>query len=171
MEIRAGRKSSHWIWYVWPSLVGVRKTSRPQYSLRDLKDVESFLRDRTLRQRLMEISEVAHGHLSNGVKAEALFGARVDVEKFRECCTCFALVALSTGDRPLAELMMQCLASLGGALDSTTVEHLSKELKDFAEVKSVDDLHPLAALASEAPEVAVPPETGQTDRGADDSMA
>ena len=39
------------------------------------------------------------------------------------------------------------------------------------QVKSVDDLHPLAALASEAPEVAVPPETGQTDRGADDSMA
>ena len=32
----------------------------------------------------------------------------------------FALVALSTGDRPLAELMMRSLASLGGALDSAT---------------------------------------------------
>eukprot|EP00435_Cladocopium_sp_Y103_P070739 s295_g35.t3 len=107
----------------------------PLYSLRDLKDVESFLRDRTLRQRLIEISEVAQGHLSNGVKPEALFGARVDVDKFRECCTCFALVALSNGDRPVAELMIKCLASLGGALDTSTVEHLSKELKDFAEAK------------------------------------
>ena len=39
------------------------------------------------------------------------------------------------------------------------------------QVKSVDDLHPLAA-ASEAPDVAVPPvPTVLTDSGADDSMA
>ena len=48
---------------------------------------------------------------------------------------------------------------------------VSLSLGPSQQVKSVDDLHPLAALASEAPEVAVPPETGQTDRGADDSMA
>ena len=29
-EIRSGRKTGHWIWYIWPSLKEVRKTSRPQ---------------------------------------------------------------------------------------------------------------------------------------------
>ena len=32
-EVQAGGKASHWVWYVWPSMDGVRTTSRPQFSL------------------------------------------------------------------------------------------------------------------------------------------
>ena len=75
-EIRSGRKTGHWIWYIWPSLAEVRKTSRPQYSLKDPKDVEDFTGDPQLRQNLIDISVAAREHLEKGVKPEVLFGSR-----------------------------------------------------------------------------------------------
>ena len=36
-ELRAGRKSSCWIWYALPSLRGVRKTTKPELELPDFQ--------------------------------------------------------------------------------------------------------------------------------------
>ncbi|CAK9102312.1 Uncharacterized protein SCF082_LOCUS47821 [Durusdinium trenchii] len=137
LEIRGGRKSSHWIWYVWPSLASVRKTTRPQYSLRDVRDAKALIRDPLLRERLKEITGVAERHLASGTKPEILFGSRVDVEKFHECATCFALVALKVRDLELAQVMIDALVALhGGALEPTTVKYLTEEgdLAEFAKV-------------------------------------
>ncbi|CAE7435073.1 unnamed protein product [Symbiodinium sp. CCMP2592] len=126
-EIRNGRKTSHWIWWVWPSLEQVRRTSRPQYSLRNLGDVKAFLADPGLRRNLCEISEVALSHLAKGLPPGTLFGSRTDVEKFEETATCFALVALEARDLQLAELMLSCLDALGQKLHSNTAEYLLAE--------------------------------------------
>jgi hypothetical protein len=36
-EITAGRKASHWMWYIWPSLTGIRTTSKPDLMIPDLQ--------------------------------------------------------------------------------------------------------------------------------------
>mmetsp|Transcript_87353 Transcript_87353/g.208963 ORF Transcript_87353/g.208963 Transcript_87353/m.208963 type:complete len:214 (-) Transcript_87353:113-754(-) len=126
-EIRNGRKTSHWIWWVWPSLDQVRRTSRPQYSLRNLGDVKAFLADPGLRRHLHGISEAALSHLAKGVPPGTLFGSRTDVEKFEETATCFALVALETRDLQLAELMLSCLDALAQKLHAKTAEYLLAE--------------------------------------------
>ena len=141
-EIRNGRKTSHWIWWVWPSLDPVRKTSRPQYSLRNLADVQAFLSDPGLRKNLYEITEVALNHLQKGVPAGTLFGSRTDVEKFGETATCFALASLEARDLQLAELMMSCLEALGG-LHKETVKYLVSEGVSIASHSSDIDLDSL----------------------------
>ena len=56
-EIRAGRKRSHWIWYVFPQLQGLgRSPMCARYGIRGMGEAEAYLADETLRGRLVEIS-------------------------------------------------------------------------------------------------------------------
>lgn len=56
-EIRAGRKRSHWIWYVFPQIQGLGFSSTSQfYALQDLGEAKAYLADPVLRERLLEIS-------------------------------------------------------------------------------------------------------------------
>ena len=56
-EIRAGRKRSHWIWYIFPQIRGLGYSSTAQYyALEDLGEAKAYLADPVLRQRLLEIS-------------------------------------------------------------------------------------------------------------------
>merc|ERR1711881_364744 len=65
-EIRDGRKTGHWIWYVWPTLAALRPgTSRPDCLLPDLAAAQAYLLDEVLRQRLEEITAVATEHLQH----------------------------------------------------------------------------------------------------------
>jgi uncharacterized protein (DUF1810 family) len=36
-EIIAGRKQSHWMWYIWPSLAGIRTTKLPELMITNLQ--------------------------------------------------------------------------------------------------------------------------------------
>ena len=56
-EIRAGRKRSHWIWYIFPQIQGLGYSSTAQYyALEDLNEAKAYLADPVLRERLLEIS-------------------------------------------------------------------------------------------------------------------
>ena len=56
-EIRAGRKRSHWIWYIFPQIQGLGFSSTAQYyAIEDLKEARAYLQDPVLRDRLVEIS-------------------------------------------------------------------------------------------------------------------
>ena len=105
----------------------MRKTSRPQYSLRNRADVEAYLSDAGLRKNLADITAVALSHLQKGVAPGILFGSPTDVEKFGETATCFSIMALEVGDLQLAELMISCLEALGGALHAETVKYLASD--------------------------------------------
>ena len=43
-EIKAGRKTSHWLWWEWPAFSKVRSTSRPEYDLPSCAACESWSR-------------------------------------------------------------------------------------------------------------------------------
>ena len=57
-EIRAGRKRSHWMWYIFPQIAGLGRSGTAQYyAIRDLDEAKASLQEPVLRHRLLEISK------------------------------------------------------------------------------------------------------------------
>ncbi|MDE7094354.1 MAG: DUF1810 domain-containing protein, partial [Oscillospiraceae bacterium] len=57
-EIRNGRKESHWIWYIFPQITGLGKSSMSEfYAIQDLDQAKAYLQNAILKKRLIEISE------------------------------------------------------------------------------------------------------------------
>ena len=51
-ELKTGRKTSHWIWYVFPQLAALGRSDRARrYGLADLAAAETYLADPTLRAK------------------------------------------------------------------------------------------------------------------------
>lgn len=56
-EIRAGRKQSHWMWYIFPQIQGLgRSTLAQYYAIQDRAEALAYWRDPLLSARLREIS-------------------------------------------------------------------------------------------------------------------
>ena len=52
-EIRAGRKQTHWMWFVFPQLAGLGSSATAQeFAIRDLAEAEAYLRHPLLGARL-----------------------------------------------------------------------------------------------------------------------
>jgi uncharacterized protein (DUF1810 family) len=93
-EMRAGRKSSHWIWYIFPQIDGLGHSSTArEYALRDLDETCVYLRDALLRSRYEEIAGVAAAQLARGVPLETLMGGSTDAYKLVSSITLFRAAA------------------------------------------------------------------------------
>ena len=113
-EIRAGKKRSHWMWYIFPQLRGLGHSSMAQrYAIRDLDEATVYLGDSVLGPRLVEISQALLGLSSND--ATAVMGKPDDL-KLWSCMTLFSLVG---GADPV---FVQVLEKFyGGRRDERTV--------------------------------------------------
>ena len=101
-EIRGGRKSSHWMWFVFPQLrgLGTSETSL-RFGIGGPDEARAYLAHPTLGARLVEMAEAV---LASGApSARGLFGFPDDL-KLQSCATLFAAVspAGSVFDRLLA---------------------------------------------------------------------
>lgn len=86
-ELRAGRKRSHWIWFVFPQLRGLgRSAISEDYGLSGLAEARAYLADPLLGQRLRESTQVMLAHQS--LAASQVLG-ELDALKFRSCLTLF----------------------------------------------------------------------------------
>jgi uncharacterized protein (DUF1810 family) len=95
-EIRRGRKSSHWIWYIFPQIDGLGSSSAARaYALRDLAEASAYLRDPLLRARYEEIAGAVGEQLARGHALEELMGGRTDALKFVSSLTLFRAAARS----------------------------------------------------------------------------
>ncbi len=57
-EIKNGRKTSHWIWYIFPQLKGLGMSSTANYyGIESLDEAIEYLQESTLKARLYEITE------------------------------------------------------------------------------------------------------------------
>jgi uncharacterized protein (DUF1810 family) len=119
-EIRAGRKRSHWMWYVFPQIdgLGFSATAR-HYAIKSRAEAEAYLAHPVLGPRLVECSEAALAVL--GRSAHEIFGTPDDL-KLRSCATLFAAVSPpgSVFERLLAKYYQgkpddKTLRLLGGA--------------------------------------------------------
>ena len=61
-ELRSGRKSSHWMWFVFPQMTGLGHSDMARrYGIRDLDEARAYLSHRVLGARLQECAEVLAG--------------------------------------------------------------------------------------------------------------
>jgi len=89
-EMRAGRKSSHWIWYIFPQVAGLGRSSTAQeYALGGLDEACNYLRDPLLRSRYEEVASAVAEHLSRGAPLEELMGGSTDAHKLVSSLTLF----------------------------------------------------------------------------------
>ena len=92
-EIRAGRKRSHWMWYIFPQIQGLGFSSTAQYyAIRDLKEAKDYLEHPVLGARLKEISEALLE--LDGLSAHEIFGYPDDL-KLRSSMTLFRMADLN----------------------------------------------------------------------------
>ncbi len=90
-EVRSGRKTSHWMWYVFPQVRGLgHSAAADYYGISGTEEARAYLADPVLGKRLEEISE-ALMTLENK-DAAGIFGFP-DVLKLRSCMTLFAAVS------------------------------------------------------------------------------
>jgi uncharacterized protein (DUF1810 family) len=87
-ELRAGRKRSHWMWFMFPQLRGLGVSPMAQtYGIAGRAEAEAYLADPALGPRLIELSEILLSH--KVLTAHAIFGSPDDL-KLRSCATLFA---------------------------------------------------------------------------------
>lgn len=60
-EIRKGRKQSHWIWYIFPQLADLGSSETAvYYGITCLDEAVEYLKNQTLKEHLIEISEALY---------------------------------------------------------------------------------------------------------------
>jgi uncharacterized protein (DUF1810 family) len=113
-ELAAGRKRTHWMWFVFPQLRGLGASSMAlHYGLASLDEARAYLAHPVLGPRLRECCELLLA--VGGKSAHDILGSPDDL-KFRSCVTLFGLAA---PDDPLFPLCLQRF--YGGQPDPRTV--------------------------------------------------
>lgn len=90
-ELRGGRKQSHWMWFVFPQIVGLGSSDMARrYAVASLEEARAYLAHPVLGVRLRECTALA---LETKAKsADEIFGHPDDL-KFHSCMTLFAHAA------------------------------------------------------------------------------
>jgi uncharacterized protein (DUF1810 family) len=116
-ELRAGRKTSHWMWFVFPQIAGLGRSPIAQrYAIGSLAEAQAYVGHPVLGARLVECARILTG--LPGSSAEDVFGS-IDALKLRSSMTLFARAA---PDEPVfAEVLAQYF---GGIADPATLERL-----------------------------------------------
>lgn len=86
-ELRAGRKQTHWMWFVFPQIAGLGHSPMAQhYAIHSLDEAHAYLAHPVLGSRLRDVTRAVldlPGH-----DAHAVFGSPDDL-KFRSSMTLF----------------------------------------------------------------------------------
>ncbi|MVM35677.1 DUF1810 family protein [Spirosoma sp. HMF4905] len=89
VEIRNGRKQTHWMWYIFPQLAGLGFSQMAQYyAITDLAEAKGYLAHPILGSRLIEISKALLD--VEGKTAHQIMGSPDDL-KLKSCMTLFSL--------------------------------------------------------------------------------
>lgn len=118
-EIKAGRKRSHWIWYIFPQIAGLGRSETAQYyAIKDMDEAKAYMENETLKSRLIEISQALLEVDSDD--ASQVMGWPDDL-KLRSSMTLFALA------KPEEKVFQKVLDKFfQGKMDQKTIEILSR---------------------------------------------
>lgn len=117
-ELRAGKKRSHWMWFIFPQVEGLGSSPMAQhYAIRSRGEAEAYLRHALLGPRLIECTQLILGHSDRS--AHDILGSPDDL-KFRSCMTLFA--AASEKGSPFERALQVFHA---GERDPKTIAHLA----------------------------------------------
>jgi uncharacterized protein (DUF1810 family) len=116
-ELRAGRKTSHWMWFVFPQVAGLGSSAMAKrYAIGSLEEARAYLDHPVLGPRLIECVEAVLSH--SDLTALEILGSPDDV-KLRSSMTLFALAA-----SPEAPFQRVLDAFFEGEMDTRTVDLL-----------------------------------------------
>ena len=140
-ELKSGRKTGHWIWWVFPQLKGLGTSHNSTFfGLDDEAEAAAYLAHPVLGARYQACVEVLHAHLrKGGVSPLELMGGEVDVLKLCSSLEIFFKVA-STSASGIGSYLEEILESLKAngvgemelLLDSSKRSH-DLYFKDFCE--------------------------------------
>lgn len=89
-EIKAGKKQSHWMWFIFPQMKGLGQSyTANYYAIKNREMAQQYLKHPILGQRLIEISQAVYD--LNAPNIVDVFGYP-DYLKFQSCMTMFSLV-------------------------------------------------------------------------------
>lgn len=119
-EIRAGRKQTHWMWFIFPQIAGLGSSPTSQhYAIHDRAEAGAYLTHPVLGPRLIECAEAVVA--LEGHSAAEVFGFPDD-RKLRSSATLFAEVS------PTGSVFERLLdRHFGGKRDEKTLQLLGKE--------------------------------------------
>jgi uncharacterized protein (DUF1810 family) len=90
-ELRRGRKTSHWMWFVFPQIAGLGQSQMSRtYAIASLDEARAYLADPVLGPRLLECAALVRA--ASAPSAEAIFGG-IDTQKLRSSMTLFLRAA------------------------------------------------------------------------------
>ena len=100
-ELRAGRKRTHWVWYIFPQLQGLGFSAMAQtYGIAGVDEARAYLAHPLLGARLVECVQAMLAH--TGLPAAGILG-EIDAIKFRSCLTLF----VAAGGQPVFHEALQ----------------------------------------------------------------
>lgn len=119
-ELRAGRKRSHWMWFVFPQIRGLGSSPMAvRYAISGLEEARAYLGHTVLGPRLRECVGIVCG--VEGRSVEEIFGYPDDL-KFHSSVTLFAKAAEgSEGNGVFGEALEKYF---GGVMDRGTLERI-----------------------------------------------
>jgi uncharacterized protein (DUF1810 family) len=93
-ELQSGRKTSHWIWYIFPQLASLGRSQTARfYGIGDFAEACAYLQDPVLHERLLRVTEAAAEQLKRGVAITELMGSETDCVKLASSMTLFECAA------------------------------------------------------------------------------
>ena len=91
-EIKNGHKRTHWMWYIFPQIIGLGSSSMSmRYAIRDMTEARAYLAHPVLGPRLREAMSMVLSHRGKKTAREIFFG--IDALKLRSSATLFDLVS------------------------------------------------------------------------------
>ena len=112
-ELRRGRKTGHWIWFVFPQVAGLGSSPMSRhFAIASLDEARAYLAHPVLGARLRECAGIVLA--TRGRTAEEIFGS-LDAMKVRSCLTLFHRAA---PDEPVFPDVLD--RHYGGAADEAT---------------------------------------------------
>ena len=89
-ELQRGKKSSHWMWFIFPQITGLGHSATAQrFAIRSLREGRAYLEHPLLGERLIDCTRLVND--APGQTAEGIFG-HPDELKFRSSMTLFNAV-------------------------------------------------------------------------------
>jgi uncharacterized protein (DUF1810 family) len=121
-ELRAGRKQSHWMWFIFPQLDGLGSSGMAQrYAIASLEEARAYLADTLLGVRLRECTALVLEVKDKS--ADDIFGYP-DNLKFHSCMTLFARAAPEDTETVFREALTRFF---DGREDEKTVARLEQD--------------------------------------------
>lgn len=115
-EIKAGRKESHWMWYIFPQIQGLgHSTMAMYYAIQSREEAALYWEDPELRSHMVEICKEL-------LKQEKPIDQILGYPDHLKLCSCMTLFWLVTGEKLFTEVIDKFY---GGKTDAYTVQKLN----------------------------------------------